>query len=92
MSSLDEVFFSSKTKRSPVKERDTQVRLHIFTGLFVILGIGAVIFFALYVTVLRKSPVALWLTVAGIAVFLLFLAWKFFRDNGALLTGRLFSG
>lgn len=85
-------FFSSNKRASnPQNAIEQEVRLHIFTGLAIVLGLIGVIVLVLYIVVLPKSRVAFGLSLAGLALLGIFLSWKFFRDNGAMITGRLFS-
>lgn len=84
------LFFSARSTR-PKDEAKVALRGHLFTGLAVLFALVAIVFGVLYFAFLKDNALALWGVVGAMALAMFFLGWKFFRDNGALLLGRLFT-
>jgi uncharacterized membrane protein YqjE len=82
------VFFSVRLTR-PKDKTKVALQRHLFTGLAMLFSLVAVVFLVLYFANLKDSPVALWSVIGLFALALFFIAWKFFRNNGALLVGEL---
>jgi len=78
-------------RRGDIRSKDQAEVLqgHLFAGAFVLLAIIGAVFVAAYLLFLRDYPVVMWVALAVLAIVLLIAGWRFFRTNGALVTGLL---
>lgn len=93
MLNVEHKFFSGTTttrKRSPQNEVLAGLRGHLLTGLAVLFSLMGVAFAVMYFAFLKDNTVALWAVVGVMALVMFFMAWMFFKENGALLLGTLF--
>lgn len=91
--SLERHFMSGMITGNAVSDGERkdaeELQGHLFYGAFVFLAIIGVVFLLAYVLFLRAFPALMWGALAILAVVLLVAGWRFFRNNGALITGML---